>query len=358
MKFIFWFSVITVFYVYVGYPMFLAVLRRIAGSPVRKAPFEPTVTILIAAHNERARIERKLRNCMELDYPRGKLQIVVALDGPTDGTEFVVWRYAGSGVQMVHLKDHTGKPSALNAGVRRATGEIVVFADVRQTFSRDAIRRLVENFADRSVGAVTGQLVLLTDDTADPTSGRAKSDIGLYWKYETWIRSMESEVHSTIGATGAIYAIRRDLYQELPLDTLLDDVLTPMRVVLRGNRVVFEAAAKAFDIVSCCPKAEFVRKVRTLTGNYQLLTQLPRLLVPVRNPVFWQYCSHKLGRLAVPYLLITMFVSNAFISGPVYRFLFALQCAWYLCAIGGYVVATRELEAPPALEIKGERKAA
>jgi len=358
LKFIFWFSVITVFYVYIGYPMLLAALRRFAGSPVRKAPFEPTVTILIAAHNERERIERKLRNCMELDYPRGKLQIIVALDGPTDGTEFVVWRYAGSGVQMVHLKNHIGKPSALNAGVRQATGEIVVFADVRQTFGRDAIRRLVENFADASVGAVTGQLVLLKDETADAASGGARSDIGLYWKYETWIRSMESAVHSTIGATGAIYAIRRELYQELPQDTLLDDVLTPMRVVLRGKRVVFEAAAKAFDIVSCCPKAEFVRKVRTLTGNYQLLAQFPRLLVPARNPVFWQYCSHKLGRLAVPYLLILMFVSNALISGSAYRFLFALQCAWYLCAMAGFVVASRELETAPALEIKQERKAA
>jgi cellulose synthase/poly-beta-1,6-N-acetylglucosamine synthase-like glycosyltransferase len=295
---------------------------------------------------------------MELDYPRGKLQIVVALDGPTDGTEFVVWRYVGSGVQMVHLKDHTGKPSALNAGMRRATGEIVVFADVRQTFSRDAIRRLVENFADRSVGAVTGQLVLLTNESTDRSSAGAKSEIGLYWKYETWIRAMESEVHSTIGATGAIYAIRRDCFEELPQDTLLDDVLTPMRVVLRGKRVVFETAAKAFDIVSCCPKAEFVRKVRTLTGNYQLLTQLPRLLAPVLNPVFWQFCSHKLGRLAVPYLLITMFFSNALISGSVYRFFFALQCAWYLCAIGGYVLANRELQAPPALEVKEERKAA
>jgi len=358
MKLVFWFSVITVFYVYIGYPMLLAVLRRFAGTPVRKGAFEPRVTILIAAHNERGRIERKLRNCMELDYPRRKLQIIVALDGPTDGTEFVVWRYAGSGVRMVHLKDHTGKPSALNAGIREATGEIVVFADVRQSFSRDAIRRLVQNFADPSVGAVTGQLVLLKDETADAASAAAKTDIGLYWKYETWIRSMESEVHSTIGATGAIYAIRRELYQELPEDALLDDVLTPMRVVLRGKRVVFEAAAKAFDIVSCCPKAEFVRKVRTLTGNYQLLTQLPRLLVPIRNPVFWQYCSHKLGRLAVPYLLIVMFISNALIAGSVYRFLFALQCAWYLCAVAGFVMANRELEAQPVLKIKQEQKAA
>jgi hypothetical protein len=199
---------------------------------------------------------------------------------------------------------------------------------------------------------------LLADESAEQSSAGANSDIGLYWKYETWIRSMESEMHSTIGATGAIYAIRRSLYQELPQDTLLDDVLTPMRVVLRGNRVVFEAAARAFDIVSCCPKAEFVRKVRTLTGNYQLLTQLPRLLVPVRNPVFWQFCSHKLGRLAVPYLLITMFVSSALIGGSIYRVFFALQCAWYLCAIGGYVVANRDLGAPPPLEIKQERKAA
>src|SRR5205085_1329163 len=126
-------------------------------------------------------------------------------------------------------------------------------------------------------------------------------------------RSMESDVYSVVGATGAIYAIRRERYRDLPEDTLLDDVLTPMRIAFDGKRVVFEPAAKAYDAVSCCPQAEFGRKVRTLAGNYQLLTLMPQLLAPGRNPVFWQFCSHKLGRLMVPHLLILMLVSNVFL---------------------------------------------
>src|SRR6185503_11633852 len=145
--------------------------------------------------------------------------------------------------------EHRGKPSALNAGIRRSTGEIVVFADTRQMFERDAIRRLVENFADPEVGAASGELILL-----DETRDEANCEVGLYWKYEKRIRSMESELHSVIGATGAIYAIRRELYSDLPEQTLLDDVMTPMQIVFSGKRVVFEPAAKAYDTVSCCPQ--------------------------------------------------------------------------------------------------------
>jgi poly-beta-1,6-N-acetyl-D-glucosamine synthase len=192
----------------------------------------------------------------------------------------------------------------------------------------------------------------------DESRQEARSDVGLYWKYEKWIRSMESDVHSVVGATGAIYAIRRELYQDLPDDTLLDDVLTPMRIVFGGKRVLFEPAAKAFDTVSCCPKAEFGRKVRTLTGNFQLLAQMPELLEPWRNPVFWQFSSHKLGRLAVPYLLIGMFIMNTFLLGGVYSWLFAGQCTWYACAAAGHFLATQNVATPQVPAVEEQRKAA
>jgi cellulose synthase/poly-beta-1,6-N-acetylglucosamine synthase-like glycosyltransferase len=341
MRLIFWLSVAIVLYIYAGYPLLLALLRQRGTKRVRKASFEPTVSIIIAAYNEYECIGRKLRNCLDLDYPRSKLQIVVSLDGPTDGTESIVRSYTRHGVEMIHSKRHRGKPTALNLGMRQATGDIVVFADARQTFERGAIRRLTENFADPEVGAVSGELMLI-----DRKRSEASSDIGLYWKYEKWIRAMESDVHSVIGATGAIYAIRRDLYRNLPDDILLDDLLTPMRVVFAGKRVVFEPAAKAFDNTSCCARAEFSRKVRTLAGNYQLLAQIPQLLSPESNPVFWQFCSHKIGRLAVPYLLVAIFVSNAFLIGGVYTWLFAGQCAWYLFALVGRSIASRDLSVP------------
>lgn len=352
MEIVFWVSFILVFYVYLGYPALLALRRRIAARPVEKVYLEPKVTLVIAAHNERERIEKKLRNCLALDYPKRKLQIIVSLDGPTDGTEFIVWSHAAEGVELVHSKDHRGKAFALNNALRRATGDIVVFADVRQTFDCSAIRELVANFADQSVGAVSGELLLM-----DESQEEAKTDVGLYWRYEKAMRSMESEIHSILGATGAIYAIRRELYREIPEDTLLDDVLVPMRIVLGGKRAVFDPAAKAYDVVACCPMAEYGRKVRTLAGNYQLVTQLPQLLLPWRNPVFVQFLSHKIGRLLVPWALIAMLASNLFMLRGIYAVIFSLQSAWYIFAVIGYAVSKRTVAAPILVADEGKRAA-
>jgi biofilm PGA synthesis N-glycosyltransferase PgaC len=352
MELIFWLSGGIIFYVYFGYPVLLMLCRRIATRPVKKVYTEPTVSIVIAAHNERERLEKKLQNCLTLDYPRRKLQIIVSLDGPTDGSEFVVWNYARQGVEMVHSKEHLGKAAALNRALPRATGEIIVFADARQTFDHAAIRELVANFADQTVGAATGELLLM-----DATEQEASSDVGLYWRYEKALRLMESEIHSIAGATGAIYAIRRNLFEHLPEDTILDDVLTPLRIVLKGKRTVFDPDAKAFDVVACCPAAEYGRKVRTLCGNYQLLVRLPRVLVPWRNPIFVQFVSHKLARLLVPWALVTLFVSNLFVLHGFYALTFSIQAAWYLCALLGHVLLKRELAAPVLIPNKSERAA-
>ncbi|HEY2381694.1 MAG TPA: glycosyltransferase family 2 protein [Terriglobia bacterium] len=349
---IFWLSFFFVFYVYFGYPAVLLIWRRLAARPVRKKYWEPGVSIVIAAHNERAGIAKKLENCLSLRYPRQKLQIIVSLDGPTDGSEFLVWKYASRGVEMVHSKQHTGKAGALNRAMRRATGEIVVFADVRQRFDRDAVRELAANFVDPQVGAVSGELLLM-----DEAEQQSTTDVGLYWRYEKTLRSIESEVHSIAGATGAIYAIRRELYEDLPEDALLDDVLTPLRIVLKGKRTVFDADAKAYDVVACCPLAEYGRKVRTLAGNYQLLSQLPAALTPWRNPIFVQFISHKVGRLLVPWALLALFVSNAFMVHGFYALTFSMQAAWYVCAGAGYLLSKREIAAPVLIPEEGKRAA-
>jgi cellulose synthase/poly-beta-1,6-N-acetylglucosamine synthase-like glycosyltransferase len=351
MEGVFWFSVLFVFYVYAGYPAVLLIWKRIGARPIRKKYSEPPVSIVIAAHNEKERIEKKLRNCLSLRYPKDKLQIIVSLDGPTDGSEFLVWKYAAQGIEMVHSRQHTGKAGALNRAMRRATGEIVVFADVRQMFDFDSIRELVANFADDSVGAVSGELLLTGEGEQESTT-----DVGLYWRYEKALRSFESQIHSIAGATGAIYAIRRELYEELPEDTLLDDVLTPLRIVLKGKRTVFDADAKAYDDVACCPLAEYGRKVRTLAGNYQLLKQLPESLAPWRNPIFIQFVSHKVGRLLVPWALTSLFVSNLFMVHGVYAVTFSMQVAWYLFAGAGYLMSKREIAVP--VLIPGESKRA
>lgn len=349
---VFWLSFLFVFYVYVGYPLLLLIWRRCRARPVKKAPFEPTVSIVIAAHNEREQIEFRLQNCLALDYPKRKLQIIVSLDGPTDGTEFIVWKYAARGVEMVHSKERAGKAVALNRALRRATGEIVVFADARQTFGRNAIRELACNFADESVGAVSGELILL-----DPSHDQSASDVGLYWRYEKRIRAWESDIHSVPGATGAIYAIRRRLYEDLQEGTLLDDVVTPLRITLKGRRTVFEPRARAYDLVACCPPAEYRRKVRTLCGNYQLIAQMPAALIPWRNPIFVQFASHKAGRLLVPWALAALFASDlAMVRHPFYAIAFGLQAAWYAFALIGYFAARRETSAPAV--VADEREAA
>jgi cellulose synthase/poly-beta-1,6-N-acetylglucosamine synthase-like glycosyltransferase len=353
---IFWLSLCFILYVYFGYPAVLAMLRRVMWRPVKKQYWEPEVSIVIAAYNERQTIENKLRNCLALDYPKRKLHIIVSLDGPTDGSEFVVWQYAARGVELVHSKEHQGKASALNRAVRRARGDIIVFADVRQTFAKSAIRELVANFADQTVGAVSGELLLMPG-SEDGTQGEASSDVGLYWRYEKAIRSMESGVHSVPGATGAIYAIRRDLYRDIPEDTLLDDVLIPLRIVLGGKRAVFDPEAKAYDTVACCPMAEYGRKVRTLAGNYQLLAQAPELLSPRQNPIFFQLVSHKLGRLLVPYALIALMVTNVFMLHGIYAVMFWLQTGWYLCAAAGHWMSRREAIEPILLPEESRRAA-
>ncbi|HLQ76819.1 MAG TPA: glycosyltransferase family 2 protein, partial [Terriglobia bacterium] len=222
---------------------------------------------------------------------------------------------------------HKGKAEAINRAVRSARGTVLVFLDARQSLNRNVIRELTANFSDPEVGAVSGELILVKD---------GGSGIGLYWKYEKFIRMSESRIHSVAGATGAIYAIRRECFRELPEDTILDDVVLPMSIVLSGKRVVMDPAAQAFDRVSEDPKSEFRRKVRTLTGNFQLLSYMPELLSPGRNPIFLQFISHKVARLLCPYALTGLLISNLFLRhGPYFVFL-VLQLIWYGLAVAGY----------------------
>lgn len=352
MRLLFWFSLALIAYVYVGYPALLAAWATLRAKTVRRAPLgveAPGVSVVIAARNEARRLPARIENLLAQDYP-GPLQIIVVSDGSIDGTRRALAPYAGR-VDLVEIPA-SGKPSALNAGVARARHDILAFADARQTFEPDALRRLVENFADPTVGAATGELVLDCEVTpaarAGTPHGRARDaaraadpstigeSLGVYWRYEKWLRRQESAVWSTLGATGAIYAMRRSLWRPLPAPTLLDDVLAPMRVVLAGYRVVFDMRAKAHDRVERVAAAERRRKVRTLAGNYQVLALEPSLLNPARNPVWLQYASHKLGRLAVPYAMGAMLIGSALLapSGLFYMSVFGAQIGFY--ALAGY----------------------
>jgi poly-beta-1,6-N-acetyl-D-glucosamine synthase len=329
---VFWSSLTFVLYAYCGYPLVLLIWRSISRRPVRKAPSEPEVTLVVAAFNEKDNIRQKILNCLSLDYPREKLQIIVSLDGPTDGTEILALTFADQGIQLSYAPKHMGKAAALNRAVAKARGSLVVFADARQILDRKVIRELAANFSDPSVGAASGELVIAPGEKGE------SGGVGLYWRYETMIRTMESDVHSVVGATGALYAIRRDLFRELPADTLLDDVAIPMTVVLNGGRVILDRSARAFDRPAPLER-EFERKVRTLAGNFQLIARMPQLLNPWRNPVFFQFVSHKVTRLLVPYLLLAMLIANLFLLRGGYLVFLGLQAVWYSLALAGFVAA-------------------
>ena len=339
MEILFWSASALVLYVYVGYPALLAVWARVAPRPVNRAAVTPAVSIVLAVRNEAATIRKRLNNLLAADYPADRIQIVVVSDGSTDATADIVASYRG--LVDVVLLPPGGKARALNAGVAAARHSVLVFADARQTFAPDALRRLVAPMADPRVGGVSGELVL------DCESGGAESTIGegigLYWRYEKWLRRHESAIGSVLGTTGAIYALRRDLWRPLPADTILDDVLTPMQAVLSGARVVFEGSARAYDCVSAGASTEFHRKTRTLAGNYQLLRLQPRLLVPFANPVWVQFVSHKLGRLVVPYALCALLVASAALARTHWAYAIALvaQLAFYGLALYGAVLERR-----------------
>jgi biofilm PGA synthesis N-glycosyltransferase PgaC len=337
MELLFWIACGVILYVYAGYPALLAVWARIApfdsaqGRPFDGAQGGPlAVSIVVAARNEAATLVRRIENLLALDYPSELVQIVVVSDGSTDGTKDILERYADR-VDAVLLPPG-GKAIALNAGVAATRHGIIVFSDARQSFASDALRALVAPFADAKVGGVSGELVL-DCESGDGTSNIGEG-VGAYWRYEKWLRRHESLIGSTLGATGAIYALRRSLWRPLPADTILDDVLAPMRAVLAGYRVIFEPTARAYDRAAAAD-AEFRRKTRTLAGNYQLLRLEPRLLVPIVNPVWCQFVSHKLGRLVVPWALGLVLVSSAVLapSSPVYAAALISQLLLYGLAL-------------------------
>ncbi|HEY6360384.1 MAG TPA: glycosyltransferase family 2 protein [Vicinamibacterales bacterium] len=329
---IFWASLLLIGYVYAGYPV-IAVLRAILRPKTRRtAPIEPSVSVVVVAHNEAHRIAARIENLLALDYPYDRLEIVVASDGSTDGTAACARAYAAAGVVVYAFDERRGKSAVINAVVPRVRGEIVVFADARQRFDSDSVRALVANFADADVGAVSGELVLTTDDRTT-TAARGTA---FYWRYEKFIRSAEGRSNSALGATGAIYAIRRSLFEPIPDDTILDDVLIPLRITRRGYRVLFEPRARAFDSASATAQQEFIRKARTSAGTCQLFAREGWLLNPFRNRLWFETISHKALRVMLPVLHAAALLANVALADRwFYGWMLAGQVAFYAAALVG-----------------------
>ena len=330
MKGVFWISLALIAYTYLGYPLWLWIRSRWRHNPVRSAPHIPFVSIIMVVRNEEKVLPAKLQNLLNLNYPSDSLEIVVVSDASGDRTNQILSEHVTNPrLRVVFNPQQRGKAAGLNNAMSIARGEVVVFTDARQQIERDAIRILLENFADPNVGSASGELML-----GDAESGESERGMGVYWRIEKMVRELESAAGSVVGATGAIYAVRRKLLVNLPAETILDDVYIPMHVARTGARVIFDPRSRAWDSPDQGTAREFTRKVRTLSGNYQLLQIAPWLLTSA-NPLRFQFVSHKLLRLVVPFALLAMLLASTLAHGTFYRGAAILQFAFYALSFLG-----------------------
>ena len=348
MEFLYWVFAVSIAWCYVGYPVLIAAAARWRPRPIkpdlaREKPL--VVTVVLAVRNEAAVLRRRVANLLDQSYPPDLLRVVVVCNGSTDGSDVIaeeIARQSGR-VEVVRSPADQGKSGALNRGIARAReADVVVFADARQLFAPDAVTELVAPLADRDVGAVSGRLLVKRADRA------AVEGVRLYWGVETWLRLCESRSGSVVGATGAIYAVRRELLAPLPPSLILDDVYQPMSVAMKGRRVVLAEKALAFDEPAPDQRAEYRRKRRTMVGNIQLLTVLPALLSARSNPLFLRYVSHKLLRLLTPLCCLGVLVVGFVLGGPLYGTASILLLNAYLAGALGLVVPLRVLSLPAA----------
>ena len=343
--FLFWLATGLIGYTYAGFPVLVMLRAKLRPRPHRTADVTPTVSVVIAAHDEERSIGDRVDNLLAIDYPADRLEIVIASDGSTDRTVLEVRRRDDSRVRVLDLP-RTGKANALNAAVGASTGEILVFSDANTAYAPDAIRQLVRSFADPEVGGVAGNQVYLSTKTegpaADPTTATA---IGAgersYWDFDRLLKDAESLGGSVISATGAIYAIRRELFRSVP-DGVTDDFMTSTRVIAAGRRLVFEPAAVALEPVASSSRGEYRRKVRIMTRGLRGVAMARELLDPRRHGFYAvQLFTHKVLRrlMAVPLLVIAATSATLWSDGPIYRLAVLGQVAVY--GLGGIGLALR-----------------
>ncbi|HMO04585.1 MAG TPA: glycosyltransferase [Kiritimatiellia bacterium] len=305
--FIGWVAMAGLVYLYIGYPLLVALLARVMARPVIRGETTDRVSVLVSCYGETDRLVEKVRAVLALPGAERICQVLVGLDGEGGGhAEELAGRIGDPRVAVIGFAVRRGKPAVLNDLMSRITGSIVLMLDVRQRLGEQTIPALLSRFADPSVGVVSGELVFVHDlrDTA------AAVGIGAYWRYEKWIRKNEAAIASVPGATGALYAIRRQCLRPMPSELVLDDVVLPMQAVVEGWRCVFEPAAVAYDVPAANVRRENIRKRRTIAGCIQLLWKRMRWLLPWVNPIAWQYGSHKILRVLSPWLLLAVLVSS------------------------------------------------
>ncbi len=329
---LFWVSLAFVCYTYFGYPLLLRLrARRIATrSDHADAPLPP-VAVIIPAYNEESAIVAKIRNVLFCAYPPERLHLIVIVDGASDATARRALEITDPRLTVLCKATREGKMAAINDGMLQVTAPVTVLTDAAELLEADTIARLAAHFVDPEVGAVSGELAFIDQNTG------FSRNLGLYWTYEKMIRADEAAIGSVVGATGPIYALRTELFRPLPPDTVLDDVAIPFEVVHRGYRVIYDRKAHAIERTTSDGAQEFVRKRRTLAGNYQIIHRYWTLLVPFKSPIAWQFWSHKVFRLFVPYALVGIFVSGFGLPAPWCDIVSSVEILFYLLALWAYL---------------------
>jgi cellulose synthase/poly-beta-1,6-N-acetylglucosamine synthase-like glycosyltransferase len=332
---IFWTSVGALFYVYVGYPLVVYLVSRLFPKNVHRGEFEPRVTILITAYNEEKDIRHKLENTLKIDYPKEKLEILVASDGSTDATDEIVREFATGGVKLFRQEGRAGKTFTQNKAVEQAGGEIILFSDATTDYRADVLRKILPNFADQSIGCVAGKLIYV-DDSKSTVGKGAQS----YWNYETFLKESESRAGSLIGASGCLYAVRKSAYQPMYAEACSDFLICTV-VFRQGLRSVYEAEAVCTEETNRQATKEMQMRVRVIS---QTLTDLWRnrdMLNPLKSGFYAvQLVSHKLLRYAVPAVLFLILFSSAVLAAQsnFYGLIFLFQAAFYLAAFAAWLL--------------------
>ncbi len=339
-----WGAVAALLYLYIGYPLLVAFLAQVVKRPVIRGETADRIAVMLSCYGESDRLVEKIRAVLALPGAERIDQVLIGLDGEGEArAQELAARMGDPRVVVVGFPARRGKPSVLNDLMTRVTASIVLMMDVRQRLGEQTIPALLARFADPRVGVVSGELVFVHDvhDTATAVG------IGAYWRYEKWIRKNEAAIASVPGATGALYAIRRDCLRSMPPELVLDDVVIPMQAVVEGWRCVFEPAAVAYDVPATDVRRENIRKRRTIAGCIQLLWKRKRWLLPWINPIAWQYGSHKILRVLSPWILVALWVASILgAETMLYALLLLAQVLFYGLGVVALLVQHRRWRLP------------
>jgi cellulose synthase/poly-beta-1,6-N-acetylglucosamine synthase-like glycosyltransferase len=319
---------------YLGYPILLKIISLFYSRATKIDPaFTPFVSMIISAYNEDKILEKKIQNCLHLEYPKDKLEILIGSDGSTDQTNKILQKVTGTNIKPFLFTERRGKAQVLNSLIDNAIGNIIIFSDANTIYKPDAIRKLVRHFVDESIGGVCGRLILV-----NPLKDNWKNSETVYWRYENFIKKLEGKIQTVIGANGAIYALRKNLFQPLSDSKIIvDDFVISLKAVINGYDILYDEQAQAFETISPNIKDEFLRKVRIGVSNFNALIELEKLLNPLLGFPSFGFWLHKVIRWFIPFLLMLLYISNMFLlDQSFFCWVFICQNIFYSLAVIGY----------------------